>query len=116
MSVAVFGTYGFEAAHFLPRVPEGHKCRRMHGHSYKLDVSVSGELDSRGFVLDYAELDGAVQPFVDSLDHRILNEIAGLENPTSENLALWFKDRIGAALNQVPTVRVYETPRHWVEA
>jgi 6-pyruvoyltetrahydropterin/6-carboxytetrahydropterin synthase len=117
--VMIAASYSFEAAHHLPLVPDGHKCKRMHGHNYRLEVSVAGELDARGFVLDYAELDAAVQPLVDKLDHRLLNDIEGLDNPTSEVMALWFKSKI---LHKLPvklgpqlTVRIYETPRYWVE-
>jgi 6-pyruvoyltetrahydropterin/6-carboxytetrahydropterin synthase len=108
--------YSFEAAHWLPNVPDGHKCKRMHGHNYKVEVSTVGVLDARGFVLDYAELDAVVQPLVDQLDHRQLNAIDGLDNPTSEILAKWFKDRIAAALKRDVTVRIWETPRFWCEA
>lgn len=118
--IRISATYSFEAAHHLPLLPNGHKCKRMHGHNYRLDVSVTGELDERGFVLDYAELDAAVQPLVDKVDHRLLNDIEGLENPTSEVIALWFKSKI---LHKLPvrcgpqlTIRIYETPRYWVEA
>jgi 6-pyruvoyltetrahydropterin/6-carboxytetrahydropterin synthase len=107
--------YGFEAAHQLHGLPDGHKCKRLHGHNYRVEVSVLGELDGRGFVIDYAELDAVVQPLVDQLDHRFLNDIDGLENPTSEVLALWLKTRIASAIGLEPTVRIYETPRYWVE-
>ena len=82
--------YRFEAAHFLPRVPEGHKCRRMHGHSYQLRVTLEAEVDpDLGWVMDFADIDRVVDPVVAELDHRVLNEVAGLENPTSEVLAIW---------------------------
>lgn len=114
--IRVTAQYSFEAAHFLPNVPDGHKCRRLHGHNYRIDVSVSGPLDGRGFVIDYAELDAVAQPIVDSLDHRCLNDIPGLENPTSEVLALWLRDRIVAALPMyAPVIRIWETPRYQVE-
>jgi 6-pyruvoyltetrahydropterin/6-carboxytetrahydropterin synthase len=109
--------YSFEAAHHLPNLPDGHKCKRMHGHNYKLEVSVTGSLDERGFVIDYAELDAIVQPLVDKLDHRCLNDVEGLDNPTSEIMARWFKRHIAARVNsgRVVTVRIWETPRYWVE-
>jgi 6-pyruvoyltetrahydropterin/6-carboxytetrahydropterin synthase len=114
--VRVAATYSFEAAHRLPFVPDGHKCKRLHGHNYRIDVSIEGGLDERGFVVDYAELDGAVQPIIDELDHRCLNDIPGLENPTSEVMALWLRDRIKQALpDHSPVVRIWETPRYWVE-
>lgn len=112
----VTAQYSFEAAHFLPKVPEGHKCRRLHGHNYRIDVSIAGPLDERGFVVDYAELDAVVQPLIDSLDHRCLNDIPGLENPTSEVLALWLRDRIFAKMPAYsPVIRIWETPRYQVE-
>jgi 6-pyruvoyltetrahydropterin/6-carboxytetrahydropterin synthase len=107
--------YSFEAAHRLPLVPSDHKCHRLHGHNYRVEVSISGSLDRRGFVIDYAELDAAVQPIIDILDHQFLNDIEGLENPTSEILAEWLKVRIAAKIPFTPTVRIYETPRYWVE-
>lgn len=82
--------FRFEAAHFLPRVPEDHKCRRMHGHSYQLRVTVEGDIDpALGWLIDFAAVDAAVDPLVARLDHRVLNEIEGLDNPTSEVLAMW---------------------------
>lgn len=115
--IKVSATYSFEAAHQLPNLPDGHKCKRLHGHNYSLEVIVSGVIDERGFVIDYAELDAAVQPIVDQLDHRFLNEIEGLENPTSEVMAMWFHKRIRDALpNFWPVIRIWETPRYCVQA
>src|SRR5204863_9335797 len=85
-------SYRFEAAHFLPKVPAGHKCARMHGHSYLVEVAIEGEVDAdRGWLMDFAEIDEHVMPLVRQLDHQVLNEIDGLANPTSELLAtcLW---------------------------
>lgn len=83
-------TFHIEAAHHLPNVPDGHKCRRLHGHSFAIEVHVQGPLDERlGWVMDYADIKKAFEPVFDQIDHRYLNEIAGLENPTSENLARW---------------------------
>lgn len=115
MNVKIAATYSFEAAHRLPNLPDGHKCKRLHGHNYRLDVVIEGPLDERGFVMDYAELDAVVQPLVDQLDHQYLNDIAGLENPTSEVMALWFRSRIVGVLDLTPTIRIWETPRYWVE-
>lgn len=114
--VRISATYSFEAAHRLPFVPDGHKCKRLHGHNYRIDVSVEGGLDERGFVVDYAELDGVVQPIIEELDHCYLNDVPGLENPTSEFLALWLRNRIVASLPRFsPRVRVWETSRYWAE-
>lgn len=104
-------TYRFEAAHQLPLLPEGHRCRRLHGHNYRVDIETAGELDARGFVMDFAELDALVEPLIAQVDHRLLNDIAGLENPTAEIIAQWFLERISAA----SAVRVYETDDCWAE-
>jgi 6-pyruvoyltetrahydropterin/6-carboxytetrahydropterin synthase len=103
--------YRFEAAHFLPHVPAGHKCARMHGHSYRLDVVIEGELDEvRGWVMDFAEIDEHVAPLVRLLDHQVLNEIDGLPNPTSELLASWLWVKLHAKLPDLVEVAVSETP------
>jgi 6-pyruvoyltetrahydropterin/6-carboxytetrahydropterin synthase len=115
-AIRLSATYNFDAARQLPNLPDGHKCKRLHEHSFRVEISIEGPIDARGFVIDYAELDAAVLPLIDGLDHRFLNEIEGLENPTSEVIALWLKERIAAAIGMNPTVRVYESPRHWVEA
>ena len=82
--------YRFEAAHFLPRVPPGHPCLRMHGHSYAVQITIEGEPDAdRGWVMDFAAIDEVVEPIVRRLDHQVLNEVDGLENPTAELLAAW---------------------------
>jgi 6-pyruvoyltetrahydropterin/6-carboxytetrahydropterin synthase len=83
-------TYRFESAHHLPLLPEGHKCKNLHGHNYRIDVAVCGTLDARGFVKDFAEIDAEIMPLVRKLDHRLLNEVEGLENPTAEVIAAWF--------------------------
>lgn len=102
--------FGFESAHSLPRVPEGHKCRRMHGHSFRAEVRISGEVDPRtGWVIDFAEVKAAVEPVREALDHRTLNDVPGLENPTSEVLAKWIWDRVKAKLPGVTCVMVRET-------
>jgi 6-pyruvoyltetrahydropterin/6-carboxytetrahydropterin synthase len=88
--VDVFREFTFEAAHRLPHVPDGHKCRRLHGHSYRIEVHVSGDVDPvSGMVIDFADIKAAFRPLEDMLDHHYLNEIDGLDNPTSENLARW---------------------------
>jgi 6-pyruvoyltetrahydropterin/6-carboxytetrahydropterin synthase len=95
----LFREFTFEAAHRLPRVPAGHKCARLHGHSYRVEVQVSGEVDAdTGWVLDFADLSEAFRPVREQLDHYYLNDIDGLQNPTSEVLARWIWDRLAAAL------------------
>src|SRR5437763_9018712 len=90
MPIELVKDFRFEAAHWLPNVPEGHKCRRMHGHSFRGEVAVRGEGDPvTGWGIDFADIKRAVDPIVVQLDHYVLNEIEGLENPTSEVLATW---------------------------
>lgn len=104
-------SYRFEAAHFLPRVPPGHKCARMHGHSYLVEVAIEGEVDPElGWVMDFADIDERVMPLVRQLDHHVLNEIDGLANPTSELLAAWLWRRLEPGLPGLAEVVVSETP------
>ena len=104
-------TYRFESAHRLPHVPDGHKCKNLHGHNYRMEVVVRGTLDARGFVKDFAEIDAEVGPLVKMVDHRVLNEVPGLENPTAEIIAAWFLTRIA----NCESVRVYENDGCWAE-
>lgn len=104
-------SYRFEAAHFLPKVVAGHKCARMHGHSYLIQVTLEGELDPElGWLLDFGELDARADGLIQQLDHRVLNEIEGLDNPTSELLAVWWWHKLAPGLPQLFEVAVSETP------
>ena len=106
----VFREFTFEAAHRLPHVPEGHKCGRLHGHSYRVEVHVSGDVDSHsGMVVDFADIKAAFKPLHDCLDHYYLNEISGLENPTSENVARWIWDRLQCSRLPLSRIVVRET-------
>ena len=106
----IFKEFRFEAAHRLPNVPERHKCARLHGHSFRVEVHVSGELDETlGWVCDFSDLKKAFEPLHEQLDHRYLNEIPGLENPTSEQLARWIWQRLKPALPQLCKVVIAET-------
>lgn len=103
--------YDFEAAHSLPRVPEGHKCARVHGHSYRVSVVIEGEIDPEmGWLMDFADIDGHVDAVIAELDHRYLNELEGLSNPTSEVLAGWMWQRIKPGLAMMVELTVSETP------
>jgi 6-pyruvoyltetrahydropterin/6-carboxytetrahydropterin synthase len=106
----IFKQFSIEAAHWLPNVPEGHKCRRLHGHSFQIEIHVSGPVDPQlGWVMDFAEIKEAFAPVEAEIDHYCLNDIAGLENPTSENLARWIWNRLRAVLPQLSKVVVKET-------
>lgn len=110
MHVKLSKTFAFEAAHLLPTFPEGHKCRRLHGHSFRVDVIVAGKVDEQlGYLVDYGEIKRAFAPLRDALDHRYLNDIEGLENPTSEVLARWIWRRLRPALPLLAGVVVHET-------
>lgn len=105
----IFKEFTFEAAHLLPYVPAGHKCGRLHGHSYRVEVNVVGTVDPQaGWVMDFADVKAAFAPLYDQLDHRYLNEVAGLENPTSENVARWIWDCLVGVL-PLSAVTVRET-------
>jgi len=104
-------TYWFEAAHYLPMVPDGHKCKNLHGHNYRVEIVLKGAVDERGFIKDFAELDEQMAPLIKQVDHRLLNDVAGLENPTAEIIAAWFLDRIEGC----ERVRVYENDSSWAE-
>ena len=102
--------FRFEAAHFLPQVPEGHKCRRIHGHSFRGEVAVRGPIDPRiGWVMDFADLKRAIDPVITELDHYLLNEVQGLENPTSELLAIWIWRRLAPAGPNLYRITIEET-------
>jgi 6-pyruvoyltetrahydropterin/6-carboxytetrahydropterin synthase len=110
MRVELSREFRFEAAHDLPQAPPGHKCRRLHGHSFRVQVTLAGEVDeATGWLVDYGVIKTAVEPLFQELDHRYLNEIPGLENPTSENLARWIWRRAAASLPGLASVAVEET-------
>lgn len=110
MIVELVKEFRFEAAHRLPRVPQGHKCERLHGHSFVCEVAVRGPVDPEaGWFIDYAEISDAFTPIYKSLDHYYLNDIEGLGNPTSENLARWIWDRLQARLPGLFRITIKET-------
>jgi 6-pyruvoyltetrahydropterin/6-carboxytetrahydropterin synthase len=109
-SSEIYREFTFEAAHRLPSVPEGHKCARLHGHSYLAEVHVSGPVgEDTGWVQDFGDIKAAFKPLEEQLDHHYLNEVPGLENPTSEVLAKWIWDRLITDLPNLTEVRVRET-------
>ena len=106
----VFTELHFEAAHFLPNLPEGHKCRRLHGHSFRVRVVLcAARLGSEGWVEDFAAIKARLEPIRLCLDHYLLNDVEGLENPTSENLAKWIWEKLQPELPQLSAVVVHET-------
>jgi 6-pyruvoyltetrahydropterin/6-carboxytetrahydropterin synthase len=108
--------FRFEAAHRLPHVPATHRCHRLHGHSYRVEIIVDGPVDPvTGFVVDFFDLEAAFAPLHQALDHQCLNDVEGLANPTAENIATWIWDRMKASLKGLSAVRVYETADCWAE-
>lgn len=106
----IFKDFHFEAAHRLPNVPPGHKCERLHGHSFQLRVYVAGEPGSEsGWVMDFGDIKAACKPIVERLDHYYLNDIEGLENPTSEVLCRWIWERLAPRLPTLSAVEIRET-------
>ena len=111
MRVELSKTYRFEAAHWLPQVPPEHKCHRMHGHSFEIEVSVAGEVDPRtGWLIDFGEITDVVEPILEQeLDHCTLNDVPGLENATSEMLCVWLWRRLKPGLPGLAAITVHET-------
>jgi 6-pyruvoyltetrahydropterin/6-carboxytetrahydropterin synthase len=110
MRIELRKTFQFEAAHLLPRLPRSHKCRRLHGHSFKAEIVVAGECDPKlDWLMDYADISRAFKPLMDKLDHFYLNDVPGLDNPTSENIAVWIWKKLKPKLPLLTEVTVAET-------
>lgn len=111
----IFKQFTFDSAHFLPNVPDGHKCKEMHGHTYRLIVYIEGKPDEKlGWIMDFAVLKAVVKPIVNKLDHKTINNIEGLSNPTCENIAIWIWDSIKPELPNLCKIELYETPESGV--
>jgi 6-pyruvoyltetrahydropterin/6-carboxytetrahydropterin synthase len=105
----IFKQFTFEAAHKLPLVPKNHKCFNLHGHSFKVKICIDGQMNEMGWVMDFSELKKICSPYISQLDHAYLNDIVGLENPTSENIAIWLWNRLRDQLPQLNSIQVMET-------
>jgi len=107
----LYKEFSFDSAHFLPHLPEGHPCKELHGHTYKLIVYIEGnKLKEEGWIMDFKELKQVVVPILQQLDHRLLNNIKGLENPTSELLSVWIWEKIKPLLPELKRIELKETP------
>ena len=103
--------FRFEAAHTLPSLPEDHKCRQMHGHSFKVEISIEGVVDETiGWVYDHKKISEAMRPLLDRMDHSYLNDIEGLESPTIERMAGWFWKKLEPDLPGLAEIVIFETP------
>lgn len=110
MKTIIFKDFQFEAAHYLPHVPKTHKCRRLHGHSFFVRLELTNKInEKKGWIIDYSEIKLAFQPIYNQLDHNFLNDIPGLENPTSEILAKWIWDHLKPNLSILSAVTIKET-------
>jgi 6-pyruvoyltetrahydropterin/6-carboxytetrahydropterin synthase len=107
----IFKEFTFDSAHVLPNVPDGHKCKNLHGHTYHLKVCIEGKLDAHlGWVIDFGDIKKILKPIIELLDHNYLNDIPGLENPTCEIICKWLWDQIKPQLNGLVKLELRETP------
>jgi 6-pyruvoyltetrahydropterin/6-carboxytetrahydropterin synthase len=107
----IYKEFSFDAAHYLPLVPDGHKCKNMHGHTYRLRVYVQGPVDTDyGWIMDFKVLKDVVAKVIDRLDHGVINNIEGLENPTAENITIWCWQQIKPQLPLLSRLELFETP------
>jgi 6-pyruvoyltetrahydropterin/6-carboxytetrahydropterin synthase len=113
--MTIFRQFTFDSAHFLPNVPPEHKCRGMHGHTYKLTIFMTGEPDEHlGWVMDFAVVKKIMEPILEQVDHKLLNDVKGLENPTCELLAKWLWDKVKLEIPLLSKLELYETPKSGV--
>ena len=109
-AMIIYKQFTFDSAHFLPNVPDGHKCRAVHGHTYNFTVFLEDDLmEKLGWVVDYTDLKNAIQPIIKIIDHQLLNNIPGLENPTSEILVIWLWNKIKPLLTSLKRIELKET-------
>lgn len=106
----IYREFKFDAAHKLPNLPGGHRCGNLHGHTFRVFIHIEGAVGTEtGWVKDYGDIKSICAPQIDMLDHEYLNEIAGLENPTSENIALWLWEKIKPSLPELTMIEIKET-------
>jgi 6-pyruvoyltetrahydropterin/6-carboxytetrahydropterin synthase len=105
----IFKEFTFEAAHRLPLVPKNHKCSKLHGHSFRVRVNIEGPLNEMGWVMDFSELKEICSPHINELDHSFLNDVVGLDNPTSENIAIWLWKKLKDPVRYLSSIEVMET-------
>lgn len=109
-TLELFKEFTFESAHRLPHVPAGHKCGRLHGHSFRVAIYIEGDVDPHtGWIRDFSEIKAIFKPLYERLDHNYLNDLPGLENPTSENLAKWIWQELKPLLPELSRIRIHET-------
>ena len=107
----LYKQFTFDAAHYLPKVPDGHKCKQMHGHTYHLTIFIEGEiLKEQGWVLDFGDIKKTLKPVLDIIDYTLLNNIPGLENPTAELFTIWLWNKIKPLLPELKKIELKETP------
>jgi|TARA_B110000967_G_C18718738_1_gene476520 6-pyruvoyltetrahydropterin/6-carboxytetrahydropterin synthase len=105
----LFKEFSFEAAHKLPLVDKNHKCFNLHGHSFKVKITIEGPVNALGWVMDFSDIKKFCKPIIEELDHKYLNEIDGLDNPTSENIAVWIWQRLIQKLPELSSIEIMET-------
>lgn len=106
----IYKEFTFDSAHFLPMVPEGHKCKHMHGHTYHLKIYVEGTINEVGWIIDFGEIKKAWKPIEKIVDHKLLNDIEGLSNPTAENIVVWLWSQLKPCLPELSKLELKETP------
>ena len=107
----IFKQFSFDSAHYLPNVPPDHKCKEIHGHTYRLLVYLEGEIEAHlGWVIDFNEVKRVIDPIIKRIDHHLLNDIQGLENPTCEKIAIWLWNEIKPGLPMLTRIELHETP------
>jgi len=111
MRARITKEFRFEAAHTLPSLPDSHKCRQMHGHSFKVEIHIEGEVDPEiGWIYDHKVISQAMNPLLEQLDHSYLNDLEGLESPTIEIMCAWFWRKLEKDLPGLCEITIFETP------